>query len=207
MDPAGLNQAHPSRRAHGAFSSSPHQQTTLWRTMTTEAISALQVAVQPINQTLVDYEEYQKLAGKAWQLEHNALREAKEKEAAARAKWELPIVDAALRAIYFGHGTGSGAIDDSGAIDFLNFAAVIRENREAKKELEDLLFCMSSDEEEDARCAFGLGMLAGMMYAASTGITPPIPSLIEVKAILDAQNAVWEAMWKAEATPGAPQVA
>jgi hypothetical protein len=63
------------------------------------------------------------------------------------------VVDAALHAI-------NSAYDSS---EWTDFAQAIREHPEARRELEDLLWCGS--EEEDARYAFGIGMAAGMLYA------------------------------------------
>jgi hypothetical protein len=48
-------------------------------------------------------------------------------------------------------------------------------------------------------------MVAGCLYAASTGITLKVPPLAELKAALEAQEAEWEAMRKA--TLDASQVA
>jgi hypothetical protein len=94
------------------------------------------------------------------------------------------VVDAALRAIYSVLACHKG-------VDLWFLAAqAIEKNKEAKKELQDLLECDGSDDDEDvhendARNAFGLGMVAGMLYAASTGTTLSVPSLKEVKAALD----------------------
>jgi hypothetical protein len=63
------------------------------------------------------------------------------------------VVDGAMRAI-------NNAYDSS---EWIDFAQAIRENQEAKEELEELLECGS--EEEDSRYAFGIGMAAGMLYA------------------------------------------
>jgi hypothetical protein len=60
-------------------------------------------------------------------------------------------------------------------------------------------------EGEDGRLAFGIGMAAGMLYAASTGITLKVPPFKEVKAALEAQEAQWEAM--RQTAPGAPEAA
>jgi hypothetical protein len=107
------------------------------------------------------------------------------------------VVEAALRAIYSVYGPS----DD---FTFTDFAQAIRGNAEAKKELEDLLHTVASGEDEDdVLHAFGLGMVSGILYAASTGITLKVPPLKEVKAALDAQQARDEAMTKA--APGAPQ--
>jgi hypothetical protein len=75
---------------------------------------------------------------------------------------QAAVIDAALRAINSAYGSSEGP-------DYLDFARVIRESQEANQELEDLLWLGS--EEEDARYAFGVGMVAGMLYAASTGTT------------------------------------
>jgi hypothetical protein len=66
---------------------------------------------------------------------------------------QAAVVDAALRAM-------NNAYDSS---EWIDFAQAIRENPEAKKELEELLECGS--EEDDGQLAFGLGMVAGMLYA------------------------------------------
>lgn len=85
-------------------------------------------------------------------------------------------VDAALRAINSVYGSG-----EMGFLA-LDLAKVIRESPEAKEELEELLELGSED--EDGRHAFGLGMVAGILYAASTGSTLKVPTLAELKATL-----------------------
>jgi hypothetical protein len=60
---------------------------------------------------------------------------------------------------------------------------------------------VGGNEEEDVRCAFGLGMVAGMLHAASTGATLNVPPLAELKAALDAQDALFEARKAASDTP------
>jgi hypothetical protein len=107
------------------------------------------------------------------------------------------VVDAALRAIYSVYGSSEG-------LDFVGLAAAIRENQGAKEELEGLLV-LAGSEDEDGLNSFGPGMVAGCLYAASTGITLMVPPLAELKAALEAQEAEWEAMRKA--TPDASQVA
>jgi hypothetical protein len=109
---------------------------------------------------------------------------------AAQPLNQAAVVEAALRAM-------NNAYDSS---EWMDFAQAIRENPEAKEELEGLLGCGS--EGEDGHYAFGVGMVAGMLYAASTGITLKVPPLAELKAALEAQEAQYEA-WRA--TPGAPE--
>src|ERR1700733_6078863 len=79
------------------------------------------------------------------------------------------VVDAALRAINSVYGCG-----EMGFLA-LDLAKVIRESPEAKEELEELLELGSED--EDGRHAFGVGMLAGMLYAQATGHKVPVPPL------------------------------
>jgi hypothetical protein len=43
------------------------------------------------------------------------------------------------------------------------------------------------------RLTFGVGMVAAMLYAASTDITLTVPPLEEVVTALDAQEALWDA--------------
>jgi hypothetical protein len=108
---------------------------------------------------------------------------------------QAAVVDAALRAIYSVYPPSQDFV-------FSEFAKAIKENREAKEDLEELLHTLGSDEEEeDGRTAFGVGMVAGMLYAASTGITLAVPPLNEVKSVLDAQEALWAAMRKAADAP------
>ena len=114
---------------------------------------------------------------------------------------QAAVVDAALRAMLSVYPPSQDFV-------FSDFAGAIRENPEAKQGLEELLHALGSDEEEDGRTAFGLGMVAGMLYAQSTGITLTVPPLEKVKAALDAQEALyegWAAARKTESTPVAPQ--
>jgi hypothetical protein len=75
---------------------------------------------------------------------------------------QAAAVEAALHAI-------DNAYDSS---EWIDFAQAIRENPKAKQELEDLLEC-GSDEEDDARLAFGIGMVAGMLYASRLAAVKP----------------------------------
>jgi hypothetical protein len=84
------------------------------------------------------------------------------------------VVDAALRAINSVYGSG-----EMGFLA-LDLAKVIRENQEAKEELEELLELGSED--EGGRHAFGVGMVAGMMYAQLTGMKIPVPERPELEA-------------------------
>jgi hypothetical protein len=93
-------------------------------------------------------------------------------------------VDAALRAINSVYGSG-----EMGFLG-LDLAKVIRENQEAREELEELLELGSED--EDGRHAFGVGMVAGMLYAQATGHKIPVPPLPD---------------FGATSAPDAPQVA
>jgi hypothetical protein len=102
---------------------------------------------------------------------------------------QAAVVDAAQRAIISAYVAG-----EMGGLA-LDLAQVIRENQEARQELDELLELGSED--EDSRTAFGIGMVAGILYAESTGITLKVPPLKEVKAALDAQEARYEAMRKA----------
>jgi hypothetical protein len=74
---------------------------------------------------------------------------------------QAAAVEAALHAI-------NNAYEDS---NWMDFAQAIREHPEARRELEDLLWLGS--EEEDARCAFGIGMVAGMLYASRLAAVKP----------------------------------
>jgi hypothetical protein len=108
-------------------------------------------------------------------------------------------VDAALRAIYFVYLSS----EDLG-LEFLDFANAIRENQEAKGQLEEVLCdAGTADAEDDARHAFGLGMVAGILYSASTGITLTVPPFSELKAVLLALIA----QDKAQKAPDAQQPA
>ena len=160
---------------------------------TTLETSALEPSVEPVNQAAADYAELKKLSREAGK--------AKEKERAASAKWAETVVDAARRAIYSAYGPGSGALY------YVDLADAIKENQEAREELENIVEL--GNEEDEVHYAFGLGMVAGMLYAASTGITLTVPPLAEMKAALDAQEARWQATRQAmsKATPDAPEVA
>jgi hypothetical protein len=108
------------------------------------------------------------------------------------------VVDAALRCIYSVYGPGF--------LEFIDFAEAIRADQEAKEELEELLHTVrSGEDDEDGRRAFGLGMVAGLILAANTGISLKVPPLAELKATLGAQEAQCEAM--RQTAPGASQVA
>jgi hypothetical protein len=98
---------------------------------------------------------------------------------------QAAVVDAALRSIYFVYESS----------EWLDLAEAIKENEEAKHELKDRLSTVwngpvdcDEDEEdgEDGLNAFGMGMVAGMLYAANTGVTLEAPRLAELKATLDA---------------------
>jgi hypothetical protein len=99
--------------------------------------------------------------------------------APAQAINKAAVVDAALRAIYT-------VLD--GETDIVTaLAASIKENQESREELVGLIQCMSimgceDTEEEDALNAFGLGMVAGILYAANAGTTLPVPLLKEIRA-------------------------
>jgi hypothetical protein len=80
------------------------------------------------------------------------------------------VVDATMRAI-------SSAYDSS---EWIDLAQAIRENPEAKKEIEELLSLGSED--EDDHHAFGIGMVAGIMYAQLTGMKIPVPERPELEA-------------------------
>jgi hypothetical protein len=94
---------------------------------------------------------------------------------------QAAVVDAALRTIYF--------VYDEQDFTFADFARAIEENPEAKGELQDLLWCASgSGEDEDVLSAFGIGMVSGMLYAASTGVALKVPPLAELKAALTGRS-------------------
>lgn len=103
--------------------------------------------------------------------------------ASAQPLNQAAVVEAALCAIYSVYPPSQDFV-------FSEFAKAIKENREAKEDLEELLHTVGSDEQDDVLSAFGVGMVAGMLYAASTGTTLTVPPLKEVKAALDAQEAL-----------------
>jgi hypothetical protein len=105
------------------------------------------------------------------------------------------VVDAAMRAVY--------AAYQPGGLDFVDFAEAIRKNPEANSQLEELLETLGV-EAEDGLNGFAIGMFAGAIYAASTGLTLKVPPFAELKASLEAQEAKWKGM---RAAPDAPQVA
>ena len=115
--------------------------------------------------------EYQRLHSEAFDLERNTLRLVKEKEAVARKKWQEPVIHAVLCAneqVYNGRGEEPS---------FSDFSQVIRENEEAMNALEEILQHTSMGKKEDISMAFGLGMVAGMMYSQLTSMTLTIPEL------------------------------
>jgi hypothetical protein len=77
------------------------------------------------------------------------------------------VVDAAMRAIHSAYGHEG--------VDYHAFVQAVRDNIEAKGELDDCLWLGS--EEDDGIRAFALGMLAGMLYAQATGNKIPVPPL------------------------------
>ena len=47
--------------------------------------------------------------------------------------------------------------------DFLDFARLVKENKEVAKAIQDILEC--GEEQDDIMHAFGVGMVAGILYA------------------------------------------
>jgi hypothetical protein len=138
--------------------------------MTTIA-TASETAVSRAGQAGADFAEYQRLYSEALDLERNTLRMAKEKEAAACKKWSQPIIHAVLCAneqVYNGRAEEPS---------FCDFSQVVRNNQEAMNAVEEILQHASMGKKEDISMAFGLGMVAGMMYSQLTGMTLTVPDL------------------------------
>ena len=88
---------------------------------------------------------------------------------------QAAVVEAALRVIDAAYDSSA-----SGRWGFLHFAQAIKGNREAKQQLEELLHTLGSGPKDDARLAFGLGVVAGQMYAQSIAedATPGAPQAV-----------------------------
>jgi hypothetical protein len=133
--------------------------------------TASETAVSLAGQAAADFAEYQRLYSEAFDLERNTLRIAKEKEAAARRKWSQPVILAVLCAneqVYSGRAQEPS---------FSDFSQVVRNNEEALDAVEEILQHASIGKKEDISMAFGLGMVAGMIYSQLTGMTLTIPEL------------------------------
>ena len=95
---------------------------------------------------------------------------------------QAAVIDAAMRAINSAYGHEG--------VDYHAFVQAVRDNIEAKGELDECLWL--GIEEDDGIRAFALGMIAGMLYSQATRQTIPVPPLPD---------------FSATAAPDAPQVA
>jgi hypothetical protein len=65
--------------------------------------------------------------------------------------------------------------------DFIDFAQAVKNSPEGAEALEDLLWYAGSDDDPEGtyQQALGVGVIAGMLYAQTTGATVAVPELAE----------------------------